>query len=839
LLEHFDRSPVVVQKAWPQIPGIEKTGKVEDTRWKEFRETWVKPAMTYWRRKRYRFVIEFVRRAVAVYEKLKRAGGGLDFQDLLISVTNGLRNHVELRSYFKMRFPYLLVDEFQDTDPVQAEMMLLLTSRDVKQSNWIRCSPIPGSLFLVGDPKQSIYRFRRGDIVTYNRVKEILQSSGGEVLPLVRNFRSRERLIDWNNQVYRDKFREANAYSPQCEDMLHGRVDSRSPDTCAKTVDGVYRLCLPDSHSDKIDEITETEADSVARFIRHAIDSRMQIHRTPKELDRGLSSEVRASDFMIIPFGKNRLDLFIQALEEYGIPYQVSGGNSLSNNQQLRWLIDCVKAIDDPLNPLPYLSLLRELFGFSDAELFEFHQAQGRFNPTSDIPSELEIQLSARFQKIVSQFRQYRLWMRTLPYAVALNCIAEDLGLLASAAAHAEGNNHSGGFLKAIEWLRHQSWDFDSASDLIQCLHDICEADDIDGCTALSPDSNVVRIMNLHKAKGLEAPIVFLVDTSRRYYGDVRCHIDRLAERPAGYMGITVPKGQYQTLEVAAPDRWNDLQKEEQRYLDAEFNRLLYVATTRAAQAMIVSFGKDDSRWSSLHGYLQSAPQLEIPDAATAKFQSGSRGRLLKQELAELASGTRWTQALVPSYEVITAKKLGLKGSARPKREATSGDYGYQWGSALHELLEICHKRPKQDLNPIAFQLLSQFGLDSNRLDELVATAQVVVGSEIWQRAQRSSHCFSELPIEIYEPKTEPSALPTRLVRGVIDLIFQEPDGWVIVDYKTDDITESELAATIQQYSGQLAEYARIWNSTTRQPVKSVGLFFTRLNRLAEFAPEA
>ena len=85
-------------------------------------------------------------------------------------------------------------------------MILYLTSANVNQKDWQKCAPKPGSLFLVGDPKQSIYRFRRGDIVTYNRVKEIFQASGGEVLALVKNFRSRTELREWNNQIFQDKF---------------------------------------------------------------------------------------------------------------------------------------------------------------------------------------------------------------------------------------------------------------------------------------------------------------------------------------------------------------------------------------------------------------------------------------------------------------------------------------------------------------------------------------------------------------------------------------------------------------------------------------------------------
>lgn len=101
-----------------------------------------------------------------------------------------------------------------------------------------------------GDPKQSIYRFRRGDIVTYNRVKQILQASGGHVLPLSKNFRSREPLISWNNQVYVDKFAAGDDYSPQSEEMLVGRKETDTRPQSNALLDGVFKLTLPKSSKD-------------------------------------------------------------------------------------------------------------------------------------------------------------------------------------------------------------------------------------------------------------------------------------------------------------------------------------------------------------------------------------------------------------------------------------------------------------------------------------------------------------------------------------------------------------------------------------------------------------
>ena len=449
---------------------------------------------------------------------------------------------------------------------------------------------------------------------------------------------------------------------------------------------------------------------------------------------------------------------------------------------------------------------------------------------------------------MASRFSNYQAWMRSLPYATAVSRIANDLGVIASAAASDEGDMRAGGLLKVIEWLRSQSWDFDSATDLIQFLEQVLEKEDADACPALAPDGNVVRLMNLHKAKGLEAPIVFLADTLKTSNKPPPCHIDREGESSVGYMGITSSRkttsGFWLNTEVATPDDWESIRKKEQRFLAAEHDRLLYVATTRAACATIVSVGKDNSNWASLYSYLSDSPVLEIPDP-TAPAAGSSVAQSSNREPNSLASGpnaaapaasdiasastsqitNKWFTSLAPSYSVTTAKKLGLKGKSRPDWEA-SGDYGHEWGSAVHELLEVCHKSPTANLRPTALRLARDYNLGSSRVDELINTVQSVTASDIWKRAQASKRCYSELPFET--TITGEDGKP-QLVRGVIDLIFEEEDGWVIVDYKTDDIGEEQLESAASYYKKQLGIYGHWFGRIAEREVKERGILFTKL----------
>jgi ATP-dependent helicase/nuclease subunit A len=821
LLEKFDTTKKAVQKFWHE----KAIAKAENSRFEQFRQEFVQPALEWWYRTRYQFVIDFLRRAVSVYERLKTTSSGLGFSDLLLSVSKGLKTNPALRRYFQGRYTHLLVDEFQDTDPVQAEMILFLTSADFDQQDWQKCSPRTGALFLVGDPKQSIYRFRRGDIVTYNRMKEVFLRSGGEVLKLAKNFRSTNEIIGWSNSVFEQKLPAiANKHQAASESMLHGRIDRQTG-----SLSGIRKMVLPDSQS--IDDTTYYEADAIARFIRHAIDSEMTVPRTHRELELGLTCEVTARDFMIIPSRKKRIPYFKQALERYGIPCEVNGSNALTSISELSLLIDCLRAIDDAHNPVHFLAILRDrLFGFSDVDLYDFRKAGGRFTFTSPLPDKLDEALKARFASVNRQLSRYQAWLRALPFATGVTRIAEDLGLLASAASSNEGNIGAGGLLRAIESLRQQSYNFDSASDLISYFEQLLEMDEIEGATALRPDSNVVRVMNLHKAKGLESPIVFLADTTSGHSGLPNCHIDRSGAHAVGYMGITKKHGQYHAKDVATPPNWTDYQEEEKRFLTAESDRLLYVATTRAACMLVVSVGKEKSYWNGLHGHLEGVKDLLIPSdeqLQSVACDSAKTVRSAQRIFSKRQVEEKWTASACPSYAIVTAKDLGLKGTSRPKWVA-SGDYGYKWGSAVHELLEVSNKATNTDLRQTAMRLVSEYGLGSGRVDELLSTVKSVVRSEIWRRSKSASRCYSELP---FETSSQESTDRMTIIRGVIDLIFEEPAGWVIVDYKTDDISEGDLPSAIQYYEGQIQKYAEQWQSTTGFKTSELGLYFTRLDR--------
>ena len=189
----------------------------------QFREAVVTPYLTAWRQHVYRLAIELLVDARDYAREVRFAGLALNYGDLLQRAAKLLREQPDVRRALQEKYRWLFVDEFQDTDPIQAEVLLLLSADEealnksqelgvrskekaVSEADWTRVRPRPGSLFVVGDPKQSIFRFRRADIEVYDRVRRIIEQSGGQTVPLEASFRAVPALCEWVNDVFGDVF---------------------------------------------------------------------------------------------------------------------------------------------------------------------------------------------------------------------------------------------------------------------------------------------------------------------------------------------------------------------------------------------------------------------------------------------------------------------------------------------------------------------------------------------------------------------------------------------------------------------------------------------------------
>ncbi len=807
-------------KTWP---GDKTQAKEEKERWDKFRIDYAEPVLRQWREHRYEPCLRAIKPAVEEYDRLKQKRGKLNYQDLLMFSARLLRDKPRVRTYFRKRVTHLFVDEFQDTDPIQAEVMLLLTASDPNQTDWRACQPVNGSLFVVGDPKQSIYRFRRADIVTYNQVKRIIQSSGGKVIGLSANFRSTCPLIEWINSVFHDKFpAEASDYSPQYVALTAAAGHSESTD-----FGGVRPLIVSGSG-----DFREYEADLIARIIRYSLDNRLTLPRSPKDLANGISPEVTPGDFLIITPKKSNLSVYSRKLEELEVPHQVTDSGTLNEINELSLLHTCLVAANEPWNPVSLVAALRsELFGFSDAALYRYKRSGGNFSFLSSIPDGLEAEEAIAFNNAFGKLRKYATWLSKMPVLPAIQNILADTGLAVRAALGAGGNIRAGGLNCALERLRYDQSSVWSVSQAIDLLGDsLTKGEDQAGIPASPVESSVVRVMNLHKVKGLEAPVVFLADPSP-LFKDSATSIDLYVERSGnmvrGYLQIqeSFEGKRGSRSAIAEPQNWEHYADIELEFLKQEYLRLLYVAATRAGADLIITQrqkGQHFNPWAFFQPRLENLPA--VVDPRPEQPPQGDTITVTKDDVsrAEKSILERWNSISSQTYKVSAAKSLALSD----KRDHFGTEAGTEWGAAIHTILQLAMTDKDADLLAVARDALAEQNLEVSLAEEAINTAKSVIDSETWKRASSALQVLVEVPFETLWSDDSSNNGPI-LVRGVIDLAFLEPSGWVIVDYKSDRYGLDRLPELVEHYQEQVLTYARIWEKITNQTVHEVGLYFT------------
>jgi len=849
LLARFDRSCSPVQKEWMKEGFSREDAKAEGQRWEDFRADIVRPFLSAWRERRYALVMQILHEARARYNRLREARGQLNFQDLLMKAAALLRQNAHVRAYFQERYTHLLVDEFQDTDPIQAEVMLLLTASDLEERDWRRCHPRPGSLFVVGDPKQSIYRFRRADIVTYNEVKEIIrggdEEGGGLILELSTNFRSTPSVISWVNDVFASRPEgdesstlprfpaSSSAYSPAYVTLYPERDDAGDGE-----LGGVYALRVPEEHSARA-QCVPWEADMIARLIRAVLDGEGSVPRSGDGPATGRPGRATPADFMILTRTRADLSVYAQRLRAYGIPHRVTGGSALNEVPEVKLLATALRAVIRDDDPVALVAVLRsELFGVSDVSLYRFKKAGGHFTYRGTIPEGLPAAESSAFSDAYARLRRYRQWLEELPALAAIERVIADLGLTARAAGRDGGDMDAGSLARCLELLRAARSQMWTPADLVAYLGEIAQMTQrFDGVSARPEGPSVVCVMNLHQAKGLEAPVVFLANPRGDTDHPVELHIDRSGERVLGYMALSRQSGQFQSECLAHPPRWSELEAEERRFLEAENLRLRYVAATRAGRALIVTElakRNGNNPWRFFDAFLpaglddpgeQPTPEMpveEIPEEQPAEAEVAVAARL------ERASTSTYETRRAKEYALAVARPVDTAPVAAPVEAPTAlaaeGEQGTEWGSVIHLLLSVAARDANADLGSLARAVLEQQELAPDLADAAIEMVHSVTRSDIWARASASERWLTEVPFVIAR---EERAVPV-LVKGAVDLAFREGDGWVLVDYKTDAVPEGGASDLAARYAPQLQTYAEAWERCTGEPVRETCFYFVR-----------
>jgi ATP-dependent helicase/nuclease subunit A len=335
--------------------------------------------------------------------------------------------------------------------------------------------------------------------------------------------------------------------------------------------------------------------------------------------------------------------------------------------------------------------------------------------------------------------------------------------------------------------------------------------------------------MTIHSAKGLEAPVVFLADPSGSNPPGRTYFIERRSDPPRGHFRIMKKtEGFGGDVEIARPPGWDAMQQTEKRFEDAEKTRLLYVGATRAEKMLVVSLRmmsgtKVGGPWADLAPFAERLlPQVEGAPEEPSQPPSGLPEAL---EASRARRGEARARSALPCYAVASVTALAHAGQDRPFRESTGR--GLSWGSVIHRLLEAAMRDPSLDLRAYASNVLAEEGREPGDLDEALRTVEEVRSSPLWKRALAAKSRMVEVPFALTVPSAdlgEVTGPAETLLTGALDLVFEEEDGWRIVDYKSDTVTDN-LDDLVAFYKPQIAHYRRYWQQLTGRPTKA-GLFF-------------
>lgn len=798
----------------------------------------------------------------------RRADGRLAFHDLLVLARAVLR-HPEhgptVRRRLHERYQHLLLDELQDTDPIQIEMAVRIAAADPDSEEagtapWAHVAVTPGQLFFVGDPKQSIYRFRRADIETFLEARNRFGPEGGGTVELTANFRTVEPVIEWVNATFAplmdDEPEVALPVASQPRYVALQATRPAPPEGPAVAVLGREELPSNASASD----LRSAEAAAVAATIAHVVADGWSVSTGPTP---GQRRPARLGDITVLVPTRTSLPFLEEALDDAGIAYRAESSSLVYATRAVRDLLTVVRAVDDPTDHLEVVAALRSsLFACGDDDLFRFKvERRGHWSYLADqppaMPADDPVTASLAYLRELHHQRQW------LAPSALLDRIARDrrsfeLGF-------AEGRPRD--VWRRLRYVIDQArgWSEATSGSLRQYLQWVArqttEGARVAEAVLPETDDDAVRIMTIHAAKGLEFPVTILTGMSTRPQTQ-RARV-AVVFRPTGEVGYRLG-ADVRTNEF---DEWKPI---DEQLSYGERIRLLYVACTRAKDHLVVSLQrkghkeepKADKRTNAEILVGAMGVKLDaLPDAVdeavavppvvpppppdppppfatweaelTAALRSGSRPSTVAAtaltdegvpDAVDLGAGT--VNAAPADHPIddsiedsIDDRTAGLQKRPRDLDLPPwlKGRYGTAVGRAVHGVLQTIDLATGDGLDHAVAAQCEAEAIPTRR----TAVRRLVIAaleSEVVRAAAAAPHWR-----EVYAC----TPVGARLLEGYIDLLYRAPGGLMVVDYKTAATKDPrQLDQRADGYRLQGASYALAVERTTGEPVLGVTFLF-------------
>jgi ATP-dependent helicase/nuclease subunit A len=771
----------------------------------------------------------------------RATSGQLEFHDLLVLARRLLAEHPHVRRFLHDRYVRVLLDEFQDTDPIQLEIAVRLTAHPddpaqhtaggaSERRSWRDLRPTPGRLFIVGDPKQSIYRFRRADISQYLRAAEQV---GADNVRLSANFRSTRAVIDFANDV----FGRLISYEPDTQPAFQALDACRA----APMLDhGTVSLIGADRHDDltanqrttemsSADALRLREATDVAATVSTALGEGWPVYDETLEALR----PCRPGDICILLPTRISLPSLEAELRRAELPYRAENSSVVYATTEIRQLLLALRAADDPTDTLALVEALRSpLYGCSDVELWEWKSGGGTWNLWSAPPTGMHDHPVAG---AVAHVRSLAERVGTTSAADLLSALADERRLFDLALAGPDARDVWRRLRFVIEQAR--AWADAGGHGMRRYLQwATLQAAESRVTDTILPenDHDAVRVMTIHAAKGLEFPITIVAGLTTK-------------PRRSSSSGVVWANDTWMLAGRGDDGVFVARRPIDEQMGDAERRRLLYVACTRAVDHLVLSLHRgaptknnaDYDDW----GPLTSAELLWAAGAAEATSGARSIQPCLRTLTAPPAVPgiVEWSDHRVWKAErdrvfVAAARRTGIAATRLSEELADTGRrdevddpgldkrpvnvelppwqrgrYGTSIGRAVHGVLQFCDLSTGADIDNLAraqcaaegvIGLEQQVAALARSALEVPIVQSVVAGAEHWREL------FVAAPIG------------DRVLEGYVDLLVRTADGLVIVDYKTDQWSgPMQSTERVGRYRLQLAAYGAALSTTLDEPV--------------------
>ena len=730
------------------------------------------------------------------YRTRKAELSACDYLDLELEAIRLLERHPEIAARHRARFRHVMVDEAQDLNETQVRLLRLLTGGNGSGPQ----------RFLVGDAKQSIYRFRGSDVAHFNRYEAEIGRAGGSVRALTQSFRTHDELVSVCNALFERVF-AAGADGPGSVRMQP--MSGRGPAGGAGPHLTVMPVAKASAGSDGSADANRrrVEADVVAREIAGLLGG----GATVWDGSRGCERPATPCDVAVLMRRLANVHVFEQALEGHGVPYVTPAGAGFFTRQEVRDLTNLLAWLAEPDDHIALVGALRSpLFMIDDRSLLACHAADRSWTRVlAQPPDGVTGDARRRCTHAAAVLGELRDAAALEPPDAIVERALALTGFEAAWAPLRGGEQALANIRKLVTILRTLAGrSIDETVTYLRRRRD--ELVDREGL-AVVDRTDAVRLLTIHGAKGLEFPIVFVPEAhvrSPETHDSIRWRVDD---------GIAVTL----RADAASPDRrrrpglYRHLLELDRGEEDAEYRRLLYVAATRAADRLYLS-GDDGGRDRSWLAMCQETLRgmdtslVEIREPAPVDLDTIARAGPPAEITLPPASGERTVDApLVDRPAVIPLRASTPVTSLRPPSPPT-GFAGHGDGLALvrgnltHEAIRVWFTTgTRPDLTPLLGGLHPSAG-DPAALRALAEVDEMLDrfdGSELAQVLRSSdTRAHFELPFGWYWDGAP--------VHGTIDLAYEHAGRWHLVDFKTDEVPRSRIKKAAAPYLGQIALYA-------------------------------